>query len=297
MAEMRRMRPWLGTFVEIRAAADHAQTLSVAVENAFSAVARVHALMSFHDANSDVSRLNRSAFLDPVMVDPWTFAVISAGLKISARSLGLFDLTVAAQLVADGFLPVVANAQLPEQKASWQDIELLDDRRVYFRRPLWIDLGGIAKGFAVDQAVTALIANGARCGIVNAGGDLRVFGGIDHVIQVRDPSAPKLPGHTLTVCDAALATSAPYFSLRRHGSRRVSPLVNPRSGRSCTRNVSVSVQAPDCLHADALTKVVLADTLASQEILNEYGAQALVLKSASHRVVPSCGLRQTRQTA
>ena len=294
MVEMRRMRPWIGTFVEIRAETDHPHVLSVAVEAAFSAVARVHALMSFHDANSDLSRLNRSASFGPVMVDQWTYEVIAAGLRLSERSQGLFDFTVAAQLVAHGFLPVVAHALVPDWQASWRDIELCDDRRVYFRRPLWIDLGGIAKGFAVDQAVAALAANSARCGTVNAGGDLRVFGDVDQVIQVRDPSALQRVGHTLTMRNAALASSAPYFTSRRHGGRRVSPLINPRDGSSCIRSVSVSVQATDCLHADALTKVVLADPLASQKILKEYGAQALVLESTARDLQSGGDFRHDR---
>jgi thiamine biosynthesis lipoprotein len=212
-----------------------------------------------------------------VTVDPLTVQVLREALLLSGCSGGLFDPTVADGLVATGFLPDMGGDCVGRRSGTWRDIEVGDDGRVRFHRPLLIDLGGIAKGFAVDQAVTALIGGGAICGIVNAGGDLRVFGGIEQVIHLRDPRSPTQAATTITLCDRAVATSAPYFALRRHAGRRVSPLIDPRTGMSCTRTVSVTVEAATCLHADALTKVVLADPVLAATVLPAYDATATVL--------------------
>lgn len=276
------MQPWLGTFVEIRAAGAEPVIVARAVEVAFVAIASVQALMSFHDVASDVSRLNREAWRTVVSVDPWTWTVLAEARRLSEISQGVFDITVADTLVAHGFLPQMAE-QVGYAGGSWRDVELLPHAQVRFHRPLLIDLGGIAKGFAVDRAVDALRAGGATQGIVNAGGDLRVFGQSAQAIQVRNPSAPHRLAEMITLRDEAFATSAPYFAVRRHGRQRVSPLIDPRTRGSCTRTVSVSVRASACLHADALTKIVIADPEIARAVLAVYGAQALVLEAAPRR--------------
>src|SRR5215475_1309523 len=93
-ASLRRARPLLGTFVEI-----------VVSGAAFAVVARVHRLMSFHDPDSDVSRLNRDAAKGPVAVDPWTFQVLQIAEDLRRRSAGVFDVAVASALQAIGLLP------------------------------------------------------------------------------------------------------------------------------------------------------------------------------------------------
>src|SRR5690349_3613722 len=89
VAVIRRARPLLGTLVDIRIAADGAAAAG-AIDAAFAAVERVHRLMSFHAADSDLSRLNRSAHERPVRVDPWTFEVLSASRCIAAATGGAF---------------------------------------------------------------------------------------------------------------------------------------------------------------------------------------------------------------
>jgi thiamine biosynthesis lipoprotein len=256
-AELRRCRPLLGTFVEVCACADSVPRATGALEAAFAAVERVQRRMSFHEPQSDVSCLNRWAAHGPVAVDPWTYRVLEAASGFRDASRGVFDVTVAPELQRWGYLPAAghaAGAGRPLRDPG--AIELLPDRRVRFRRPVRIDLGGIAKGFAVDRAIEALRDAGAVAGRVNAGGDLRVFGASPTTVHVRHPGAPArvLPLAQLT--DAALATSATYFARRRWRGRQVSPIVDPRRGGPWLRNTSVSVRAPTCQVADALTKVL-----------------------------------------
>ncbi len=268
----------LGTLVEITARGLPQARLNAAVEAAFAAVQRVQDLMSFHDEASDVSRVNRHAARRAVTVDEWTFAVLAEALEFSRLSGGAFDITVAPTLIAWGFLPRHIR-RTPGRAASWTDITLLSSRRVRFRRPLALDLGGIAKGFAVDQAIGALQTAGVSSGVVNAGGDLRVFGSRRQEIHVRHPASPGLLLPLFQLRNEAVATSAPYFSARCWRGRTVSPLVHPPTREPFTSPVSVSVRASRCVLADALTKVVLADACDAESVLTAFGAQALVLSA------------------
>ncbi len=147
-------------------------------------VERVERLMSFHDADSELSRLNRNAGRTPQTVHPWTWAVLRRALRIAEASDGLFDITVAPLLVREGLLPGTAETSL--QCGNWRHIVLMPDCRVFLARPMLLDLGGIAKGFAVDRAIHELTRRRCTQGVVNAGGDLRRFGSP----RPADPSAP-----------------------------------------------------------------------------------------------------------
>jgi thiamine biosynthesis lipoprotein len=276
-AEVRRARPLLGTLVEIHAAAAWPQSrLHAALDAAFAAVERVQALMSFHDPAGELSRLNREAAQRPVPVDAQTYAVLAAALELSRLSQGAFDISVGARLQQWAYLP---SAEAVPATGDWRDIELLPQRQVRFRRPLRIDLGGIAKGYAVDCAIAALQAAGVQQALVNAGGDLRALGA--QRVRLRHPQDPALAAHELELRDEALATSAIYFSRRLLGAEPVSPLLDPRSGKPYLGAASVSVRAPDCLHADALTKVVLfAAPEAAEEVLAAFNAHAYLQQPA-----------------
>lgn len=279
-AEIRRCRPWLGTFVEVAVRADSPERASAALEAAFAAVSRVHRLMSFHDPASDVSRINRDAAREAVEVDAWTLRVLEAARDLHARTRGVFDVAVAPWLQRWGYLPDTSWCRAPARRADAEPaFELGPGRRVRFRRPAAIDLGGIAKGFAVDRAVEALLDAGADSGVVNAGGDLRVFGGEPTPLHVRHP---REPGRLLALGalrDAAFATSADTFTRRRWRGRDVSPLVDPTSGRPCVRARSASVRAPTCLVADALTKVVMLRGRRSAPILRAHAASGFWIKA------------------
>jgi FAD:protein FMN transferase len=282
--EVCRARPLLGTVVEIRAASSNAQpSLHAVVDAAFAAIERVQRLMSYHDPGSDLSVINRNAAGTEQRVDAATYAVIESALRIAALSEGAFDPCVGERLERWGYLPAsAATADSRREFAGrWQDVELLGQCRVRFARPLLLDLGGIAKGYAVDRAVQTLQAAGVEEISVNAGGDLRVAGARAHTIRLRHPLAPDLSAATLTLQDSALATSAAYYSRRRLPFGEVSALLDPRSSRPYVDSGCVSVRAADCMSADALTKVVLfAAPQLAERTLAACGAQALVQSPA-----------------
>ena len=202
---------------------------------------------------------------------------------------GLFDCTVAPYLTARGLLPVPmpgkSRVRLPSdacalRRASYRDVELLDGCRIRFRRALWIDLGGIAKGFAVDRAVQVLRAHDVAAASVNAGGDLRVFGDLASPVQVRLPGSPHITAPLMNLRDSAIATSATYLDpTSGEPGTALTALVDPRTGACCSTGFSVSVYAPDCITADALTKVVAVSQDPHHPVLAKLGASALLLRA------------------
>jgi thiamine biosynthesis lipoprotein len=244
----------------------------VAIEAGFAVIAEIHRLMSFHEPNSDVSRINRAGAGDTVTVDPHTFMVLTQAQAMAEASNGIFDITIARDLVAWGFLPRPDSLE-PDPVASWRDIELVAPNRVRLKRPLWIDLGGIAKGYAVDRAIAAMDLPAEAQGSVNAGGDLRVQGPAPERVLLR---APADDGHVpvLELENASLASSSGRDDLRTVGGNQVGPHVDGGTHRSVGMQSFVSVVAGDCMIADALTKIVLALGPSADAILKEYNATA-----------------------
>lgn len=274
-----RARPLLGTIVEVRVVAESAACAWRAADAAFEAVARVHRLMSFHETGSDVSHINRSAHLKPAKVDPQTWKVLACALALSRESHGLFDCTVASRLMQLGYLP--KGPQLSENAdATRVHVELLEDHRVRFLKPLAVDLGGIAKGYAVDQAIDQLRRYNINAACVNAGGDLRVIGDRDWPVSIRSPADPYRTFFPLTLHDEALATTANYFAARVESGKVISPLIDPRTGACRTEDHSVSIIAPSCMLADALTKIVWLSNDPEHPLLSRYRARAILQSSA-----------------
>lgn len=286
---IRRCRPQLGTFVEITVGGPQPEaTLHRAADKAFEMIACVQSLMSYHDCASEVSRLNQCGHLVPMTVHPWTWRVLATALELSRETGGVFDICIARHLAKNGYLPAPpAAASSKIAPGSWQDIQLLEGHRVFFRKLLQIDLGGIAKGFAIDKAADWLETCGLTHAVVNAGGDLRVIGhSPPTTVGLRHPASPFSPALPATMLRRALATSAIYFSRKRIGKETVSPIVHPRTGRPVRRGTSVSVFAPTCMVADALTKTVL---LTAQEVwtrlLTARDAVALLLSPTGEQIL------------
>ena len=273
---MRRARPLLGTIVDLQARARDEITLVHGFEAAFAAIERVHRLMSFHDEASDTSRMNSAAFQYAVVVDRWTWRVLQAAQQFARDSDGAFDITVGRLLANWNYLPRHGSPR--ESTSGWRDIILEKGCVVRFRRPLTIDLGGIAKGFAIDCAVNALKEAGACAGIVNAGGDLRAFGLQKETVRIRYPLDPSRAAGVVTLQNRALATSATYFSRQKCGARVRSALIDGQTQQPFVDDVSVSVAADDCMTADALTKIVFVLRERARPILANHRADAIILE-------------------
>ena len=284
----RRVKPLLGTLLALHFALDAAATESDYLQLSDAVFARVAALqsaMSFHDSASELRALGRAPMGAQLRVSLDLWQVLAAALEIEIQSHGAFNVAVAPTLVAQGLLPWPDGAQTPIASNLQQAIDLLEPGWLAVRSPAWLDLGGIAKGYAVDAAVQILQAAGASQGMVNAGGDLRVFGPTVVPVQLRQPGAPGLVGDTLHLQNTALATSCRDFSQHGVAGDWFNGLIDPALRTAESNGLSVSVLAPTGLLADALTKVVLfAAPALRQSLLNHYGARAVVLKPMENYV-------------
>jgi thiamine biosynthesis lipoprotein len=274
MTEIQRARPLLGTLVVVRVSHGCKAAGQAAASAAFAALAEVQSALSFHDPRSELSRLNREAHRVPVVVGEHTAAVLRMALELAAASDGAFDPCVGGRLVQTGHLPRPVATPTPDGAATFRDIQIDAADRVRLARPLWLDFGGIAKGYAVDRAIDVLQSSGAHAGVVNAGGDLRVFGARAEAIALRLPQAPYRAVPALSLQNRALATSGGYFSLRE-SEGPVTALIHPRTRAPLGINRSVSVIAPTCAVADALTKVVMGEPDLAPTMLARYGAEAI----------------------
>jgi FAD:protein FMN transferase len=275
---IRRLRPLLGTFVEVAAAGGGAPDMEAAVEAVFAAIGTVHRLMSFHDEASDVSRLNRGAFETATGVHPWTFQVLETALDLHRRSNGMFDVRVAPALQNLGLLPYHGSDPpvFFRSTPGHGEIELLAGQRVRFHDcATRIDLGGIAKGFAVDRAIDVLRDFGMSSGLVNAGGDLAAFGPRGLMVAVRDPACPSRALCQVELRDGALASSGAGFDPLRSLEATRPMVIDPASGEPVRAVIGATVRAPSCLLADALTKIVMTGAEASALLLRQFGASAL----------------------
>jgi len=235
--------------------------------------------MSFHDSQSDVSRLNREAWLRPVEVDAWTFRVLEAAVEMHRRSNGIFDIAVAPVLQTMGLLPHrYGDPRIAAEARSFDAIELCDGHAVRFRhRDVRIDLGGIAKGFAVDRALELLRGAGMSSALVNAGGDLAVFGPEAQTIHIRDPRDPRRLMCRVEVTDQALASTARRFDPFQSAETTDTAIIDPRIGAPAETADGATVRAQSCMVADALTKIVMVCGTEATEWLEHYHASALLV--------------------
>lgn len=263
----RRARPLLGTFVEISAGGAPRADLDAAIEEAFHAVAEVHRLMSAHEPDSDVGRLNSEASRHVVRVHPWTHEVLRTACELQEATAGVFNITL---------VPHSSRPTPPPRS----DIELLTGHCVRFGQSrVRIDLGGIAKGFAVDRAIACLRASGIPHGLVNAGGDLALFGEAASVVLIRDPRHPGRELCRIELMNAALASSGGRIDPFESSEAMDSEIIDPETRAPARGICGATVRAPSCMIADALTKVVMLTGEPATALLARYGASALFMSA------------------
>lgn len=275
---MIRCKPLLGTYVEI--STPDGRHFFNATENAFLAIEEVQALMGFHNPESEISYINSRCHLAAVRIHPWTAKVLSIAQEIYHHSEGLFNCGIGYRLVASGLLPRHFDMHISTKVNPFGGIEhlqFLEPTLVRSAMPLCLDLGGIAKGFAVDLAVNVLQSARVPSGLVNAGGDLRVFGSKAQDIQVRNPAKPHEVINLGMMREGAIANSGLYFARRDKTSK--SYIVNPINHEHIEFSDSYSVIADQCVYADALTKVVGISGDTNHPCLRQFSAQAIKISS------------------
>jgi thiamine biosynthesis lipoprotein len=221
----------------------------------------VEQLMSTYRPDSDVSRLNQLGAQRPVVLSEHTLAVMRKSVEVSRLTGGAFDVTYAP--LRTFWRRAQQEARMPDQEAvdgalaavGWGRLVIEGDRVGFTVEGMEVDLGGIAKGYAIDLAAVALQGAGASAGIVDIGGDLRLFGapeaGGNWRIRIQRPPGVE-EEWTLDLSACGVATSGDYARWFSIGDERFSHIVDPRTGRPAAGMASVTVTAPDAMTADAL---------------------------------------------
>src|ERR1043165_5730834 len=240
----------LGTFISVEIGlGPSAGNPEEILDSGCAVLARFHGLMSPIEPESDLAAIGRATAGEVVTVASETFRVLGLAGRIWAESGGAFD-------------PCT-----PRRAGRFADLELIAPDSVRVRVPVALDLGGIAKGVAVDAAVETLLAAGAVSGIVNAGGDLRVFGTPRDITILAGERERRVE-----VSEAALAVSGPRSENSPSGHLG---FYSPRTGLDVPARF-VAVRAPSAGVADALTKCALVcppDEL--RVLLGKFGAELL----------------------
>jgi thiamine biosynthesis lipoprotein len=263
---VRRHRILMGTLVEISIVGRDEDKATAAINDAFAEMERIEKLMSRWIPESEVSRINRWAGVKAVKVSAEVLEVIQRAREISKASGGYFDISVGGLLdlwgfeTSEGRVPAKVEVEQALQSVGYGAIVVDGEAStVELRRGMRIDLGGIAKGYAVGRAYEVLRSRGYENMIVNAGGDMRVGGRKPKgpwVIGIQDPRDRSRILASFDVGDISVATSGDYERYFEADGVRYHHLLNPFTGYPGRQCRSVTIQAKDAVTADALATAV-----------------------------------------
>ncbi|MFN4259431.1 MAG: FAD:protein FMN transferase [Gemmataceae bacterium] len=271
-AETRRfayVEPHMGTRFQIILYAPDQDTADRAQTAAFARIAELEQMMSDYRPNSELMRLCAQAGGEPVPVSAELFYVLEKAQEVSRKSDGAFDVTIGplARLWREARktkrLPdpdqlakakALVGYQLMKLDATKRTVQLL-------KKGMQLDLGGIAKGYAADEALKVLRQHGITRALAAAGGDIAVSdappdrqGWVIGVAPLDDPDSE--PSEFLLLKNAAVSTSGEAEQYVEIDGQRYSHIVDPRTGLGMTGRNSVTVVAPHGIQADSLTKLV-----------------------------------------
>ncbi|MFT6333025.1 MAG: thiamine biosynthesis lipoprotein [Lentimonas sp.] len=268
MNSINRCKPLLGTYVEIDISGNFEDKILLQIsKNVFSKIEKIESLMSFHNDESELSYINSNAFHHSCAISDEMREVIGQALEISKLTDGIYDISIGSELVKNGFLP---NRSIEfDEDASFKDI-FLDGNKIKFNKRMQLDLGGIAKGYAVDQALLEVKDKNVEI-VINAGGDLVMNNWEDKYVNIRIPNCLKSELKSMKMQNKAVATSASYYF-----NKNKNPIISAKTKEMVSDKRSISVFAPNCMLADALTKVAFLSSHFKK--FNKYfGAQAFAI--------------------
>lgn len=229
----------MGTQVTITALGSDAAALRPAIDGAFAAMQALSDEMNRYDPASRVSAINRAAGVAPIAISPALMTVLQQAQALSAHTGGAFDVTIGALTGwrFDPAAPRMPSAQALRAglaKVGYRDLELDAARGTAFlRRPgMRIDLGGIAKLYIVDVGLRVLRARGVDRAMIDAGGDIAVFGGSvaqPWRVGIRDPRAPGLAA-VVALRAGFVVSSGDYERFFIKNGRRYHHILDPRTG-------------------------------------------------------------------
>jgi thiamine biosynthesis lipoprotein len=282
----------MGTNIELTASDPDEAKVNAAFDSALKEIARIENVMSEWREGTPVSRINQKAGQEPVAVPDELFHVITAAQKVSELSGGAFDISWAAMRGVWKFSPGDERVPTPEEVRktrsliNYKNIQLDETQKtVFLKEPgMAIGLGGIAKGYAVDQAMQVLVGLGIKNAIVKAGGDMRVQGtedGKPWEIGIRHSRDKNKLLARLPLSNISISTSGDYEHFFVKDGVLYHHIIDPKTGYPARNCQSVTILAPDTMTSDALTKVVfvLGPVQGMKLIQNLPGIQVIAVDS------------------
>jgi thiamine biosynthesis lipoprotein len=274
------------------------------IDQAMAAMQDVDWMMNPLNPDSALYRVNREAHAVPVRVPAALFAVFERAQHYAALSRGAFDISFASVgKYYDYRAGRAPSTELLEEKKARINYEsiVLDPTAatVSFRnRDLQVDLGGIAKGYAVDQAIAVLVEAGITAGFVSAGGDSRILGDRGdrpRMIGIKHPRKEGEFAVMIPLADTAISTSGDYERFFIKDGIRVHHILDPQTGRSSGGVQSVSVLAPMAIDSDALsTTTFVLGVEKGLALINELpGIDAIIIDAQGKLHYSSGLLRET----
>ena len=255
----------MGTDVTITVVSLNEKQAYNAIDLAFAEMKTIESVMSIYNPESDLSNLNAFAQNNTnlfMKIDPQLYYVIEESIKVAEQTDGAFDITVNPILELWSTASKTKVFPTPEQIS--ETLELVGSKHLWlsresvaFKRPnMSINLGGIAKGYAVDRAIIILKSEGIQSALVDAGGDIRTFGTkpnkIPWTLALQNPRDQTDYITIIESEDLAVVTSGDYERYFDLENTRVTHIADPRSGYSAKGTMSVTIISQNVTFADAL---------------------------------------------
>ncbi len=265
----------MGTFVRITVVAKNKETAQKSILAASNEIDRLQKIFDWRIEDSELSRINKQAYSKELAISDEMFEVLSFSLQISAKSEGLFDVTVGPiidlwkEAAQSGIKPTQEQIKAAKDKTGYRKVVLNDKNKTVklLTDGMRLDLGAVAKGYSIDKAIEAIRKQGAIGALVDIGGDMRCFGKAPDnkkrwLIGLQDPrnmDAQSQEGNILMkldLSDKAIATSGDYRRYLVIDGEHYSHIVNPKAGSSAHGLSSVSVISESAMQSDALSTAV-----------------------------------------
>lgn len=255
----------MGTSVQVRTFGGDEAASRVAIDEAFAAFAEVDRLMSNYRDDSELAIINRIAARDAVGVTDPMFSVLDAARRVSAASNGAFDVTVGPLVRLWGFhdktphVPTSSELAAVRPLVDYRNVILDHQRKTvrFARQGVEIDLGGIAKGFAVEVAADILRRRGLS-GFIDAGGNQYLLGTPvgkrTWTIGIKDPDKPNRVMGVVETGEISVSTSADDSNFLVANGRRYGHILDPRTLEPSTSALSATILSRDGTLADAMSK-------------------------------------------
>lgn len=224
-----------------------------AINRAFRVMEQIDSIASW-SGSGDIARINKG---EPVKLSDKVLHIIKQGMKVGDLTHGAFDITIRSLMeLWDNFesqcIPEKEEIEKILPLINYKEIMLTDSKIEFGKPKMKLDLSGIAKGYAVDLAVKELKGVGIKAGLVNAGGDIKVFGDRLWKIGIKDPRETGIV-KVLELKNKAVATSGDYEKYFMLDGVRYHHILNPRTGLPARECVSVTIISEDAVFADALS--------------------------------------------